>query len=134
MPTGRLAGFSGRTAKVAERGLGDKILSADTRRFSLLGILVTGDGRAGKPVARKGRPMTQRAATNVSMGFVLAGTLLMMSMAFDILPMNIALFAGTGCFVASGFVYGFLRPKPPDRPFSRSRIPPTGSPPSEPEA
>ncbi len=45
------------------------------------------------------------------MAFVLAGTLLMMSMAFDILPMNIALFAGAACFVMSGFVYGFLRPE-----------------------
>ena len=55
--------------------------------------------------------MTTRTANQVSMGFVLAGTLLMMSMAFDILPNNIALYAGLACFVMSGFVYGILRPE-----------------------
>jgi hypothetical protein len=81
--------------------------------------------------------MSERAANNVSMGLVLAGTLLMMSMAFDILPQNIALCIGLSCFVASGFVYGMLRPpKPPGRPFIlfRRRTPPQESPPSEPEA
>jgi hypothetical protein len=44
----------------------------------------------------------------VGMGLIAVGTVFMMSLAFNIMPQNVAIFIGCACYVLSGFAFAFL--------------------------